>query len=879
MKSMREKFKQPAKESRPRLRYWWPGGYVAHHLEELDQELKEIAEAGFGGVEISDVYDAISEEDAQVLTPEKYGFTSENWRISVKQAMKSAKKYGLSVDLTVGPHWPASTNEADPNDFGTAKELVYGTCSFSDSIAEGAMIEELCPPHYLTTAKKINGDEIKNNLIAVYLAAHVAHKEVEMPPAVPWEKAYTVISDEIQFDSLVEITSKVKDGKLTEAVTSLHPESLIIAIYERGTGQRVNMFSMGSANRPDVMDPYAYVVDHFSPKGAALIQSLWEKNFFFDSEFLALLKDVGDCFFEDSLELQSVGHWTTNLLQEFKKRAGYDIRPFLPFVLGINQDKGLGVESSSFQVEQEKEEKVREFRHDYFNVLNQLYQEYHLVPLKEWANSLGLNYRAQPYGWAIDSAAAAAKLDIVEGESLGFGEDGNDAFRLLAAGRDFGGNSILSDEAGAYLFQGYATTLSQLFETLHKNYMAGVNQTYWHGFPFKYAPGARWPGFSAFNPMLGGRGFAEPWGPRQPVWNQLYSYTTYLGRLHELLRYGKNCLDVLVYQSGHNASENKQVKVGKQLTRLGYRYQVMTESLFSESVTIENNQLFTKGAEYRSLLIPKGENLTKEVKEAIADWQNRGLVVIYQDSKELSELVDVLEISECANESGNLLTYQRSGEEHKLVVCYNQGEESLSLSQLFKTYRLREWFLWTGELGAVRNDQLLAKECRVFELLEKGTTEGFDENANQRLSLKNQPWTLTVESWEIAAPESLETKKNTKQRQLLELSYWNELSDFEHLSGVGIYRTDFRLEDKTPKKVCIKNAEGSLTVKINGHEILGNPLTGEYPLDKQSRAETIELEIIVGSTLNNYLNKSPLAAYYGEYQPQNYGIENVELEF
>ncbi len=166
--------------------------------------------------------------------------------------------------------------------------------------------------------------------------------------------------------------------------------------------------------------------------------------------------------------------------------------------------------------------------------------------------------------------------------------------------------------------------------------------------------------------------------------------------------------------------------------------------------------------------------------------------------------MDVLEISECANESGNLLTYQRSGEEHKLVVCYNQGEESLSLSQLFKTYRLREWFLWTGELGAVRNDQLLANECRVFELLEKGTTEGFDENANQRLSLKNQPWTLTVESWEIAAPESLETKKNTKQRQLLELSYWNELSDFEHLSGVGIYRTDFRLEDKTPKKFVLK---------------------------------------------------------------------------
>ncbi|MGG5371892.1 glycosyl hydrolase [Enterococcus sp. AZ196] len=879
MRAIEERFKEPETESRPRLRYWWPGGYVSKYLDELDKEIKAIADAGFGGVEISDVYDAIATKDAQVLEPQKYGFTSENWRKSVKQAMKSAKKYGVKIDLTVGPHWPAATNEADPDEAGTAKELVYGSYSFKENLLAGTAIEELCPPHYVTRNQKIDGSKIKNKLIAVYTASHISHKEVEMPPAVPWEESYTVISDDIQFDSLKEITSKVKEGKFVETIFPSYKENILIAVYERGTGQRVNMFSMGSTDRPDVMAPYAYVVDHFSSKGGELIQSLWEKNFFFDNEFVELLNEVGDCFFEDSLELQSTGHWTTNMLAQFKERAGYDIRPFLPFVLGINQDKGLGIERSSFQVEQEMNDKIKDLRHDYFKVLNELYQENHLKHLKEWANSLGMKYRAQPYGWAIDSASAAAKLDIVEGESLGFGEDGNDAFRLLAAGRDFGEAKVLSDEVGAYLFQGYATTLSQLFETLHKNYMAGVNQTYWHGMPFKYAPGAKWPGFSAFSPMLGGRGFAESWGERQPVWEHLFSYTTYSGRLHEILKYGKNELDVLIYQEGHNASENKQTSLGDQLTKLGYRYQVMTEGLFLEPSRIEDHKLQVKGADYRSLLIPKGTYLTEKVKTAICKWRDSGLPVIYQESEGLNELVMVLQKSETSNSTGNLLTYQRSDKQHKFLVCYNQGVESISLSPLFQTYKVREWFPWTGEIGLVKGNQLSAKECRIFELLEVGETVIEEKEPSQRVSLKKHPWSLTIESWEMGPSDDFKIEKRIKQKQLLELDYWNKLPEFEANSGIGTYRATVQLENQKPRKLCIRNTRGSLLVKINGKEVLGNALLGEYLLSDEMLDTVIELEIIIGSTLNNYLNTSSLATYYGQFPQQDYGIEDVELLF
>lgn len=277
MTIIKENFKTVETKYRPRLRYWWPGGYVAHDLEELDSEIKSIADAGFGGIEIADVYDAISEEDCQVLQPDQYGFTSENWKKSVRQALISAKKYGISVDLTVGPHWPASTNEATPNEVGTAKELVYGTYHFENQVPNGFSVIEACPPHYINSEALTDGSAIQNHLIAVYVAQHISHDEVVMPPAVPWEQPFTVMKDNIDFSSLVEVTDLFENGKSYDAI-NLSGKGILIAVYQRGTGQRVNMFSMGSPKRPDVMAPFAYVVDHFAPEGAALIRFFMGKS-------------------------------------------------------------------------------------------------------------------------------------------------------------------------------------------------------------------------------------------------------------------------------------------------------------------------------------------------------------------------------------------------------------------------------------------------------------------------------------------------------------------------------------------------------------------------------------------------------------------------
>jgi hypothetical protein len=51
---LREGFARPPRAARPMMRWWWFGPDVED--DELDAELRAIADAGFGGVEISYVY-------------------------------------------------------------------------------------------------------------------------------------------------------------------------------------------------------------------------------------------------------------------------------------------------------------------------------------------------------------------------------------------------------------------------------------------------------------------------------------------------------------------------------------------------------------------------------------------------------------------------------------------------------------------------------------------------------------------------------------------------------------------------------------------------------------------------------------------------------
>lgn len=84
-------------ESKPWTRWWWPNNAV--DKENLKRELKEFADAGIGGVEITSIYGVKGEEDRGIdyLSP---GFSE-----ILKFTIEEANKLGLGVDLPPGSGW------------------------------------------------------------------------------------------------------------------------------------------------------------------------------------------------------------------------------------------------------------------------------------------------------------------------------------------------------------------------------------------------------------------------------------------------------------------------------------------------------------------------------------------------------------------------------------------------------------------------------------------------------------------------------------------------------------------------------------------------------------------------------------------------------
>lgn len=70
----------------PRFRWWWPEGWV--DPDEIESEITEIITAGFGGAEISDVWDS----DHVYMDPKIYGFGESRWNAAVLRAYQQGNK-------------------------------------------------------------------------------------------------------------------------------------------------------------------------------------------------------------------------------------------------------------------------------------------------------------------------------------------------------------------------------------------------------------------------------------------------------------------------------------------------------------------------------------------------------------------------------------------------------------------------------------------------------------------------------------------------------------------------------------------------------------------------------------------------------------------
>lgn len=494
-------FAEPGAAARPMVRWWWPDALV--DPAEIRREVDQLADAGFGGAEIAAVHHSIA--DKSVLDPEGHGWGTPAWNAAVAAALDQAARRGLTIDLTIGPAWPAAVPTITPESEAACKELAYG----SVAVAGGTTYRGPVPP------PAVPGRAARTLLLVQAARVEPAHST----------------RDETGLDPASLRTVPV-DGETVTWTAPGDGEWLLISYWQRGSGQRPES---GPHTAPE-----SYVVDHFSRAGTQAVIGFWESRLLTPA-IRGLLKRAGGALFEDSIEIESDAlPWTPELPAEFERRRGYPLTDVLPVVVLADEDPVFAFDPVL----------TRHARKDYWDTVSELFNEHHFTALRDWAHSLGLRLRAQPYGLQTDAIEAAAILDVPEGESLGF--KNLDDYRCLAGGRDMAGREVLSCEAGAYAGGAYTTTWRRLLLTMGGAYAAGLNQTVLHGFSYASAPGAAWPGFAAFTPYGGSVGYSESWGPRQPTWEHVTDISRYFARIHLIMRQGVPRVDVAVFrQTGY----------------------------------------------------------------------------------------------------------------------------------------------------------------------------------------------------------------------------------------------------------------------------------------------------------------------------------------
>ena len=256
-----------------------------------------------------------------------------------------------------------------------------------------------------------------------------------------------------------------------------------------------------------------YVLDHYD--GAAVQSYLHDVG---DRLLRAFGPNPPTSVFCDSLEVFG-SDWTTDFLEEFAKRRGYDLKPLLPALYF-----GTGG-------------RAEDVRYDWGRTLTELVEQRFFVPMHAWAKANKTLFRIQGYGTPPATVSSYANSDLPEGEGP--------QWKVLRASRwassasHLYGRTLTSSETWTWLHSPVfrATPLDMKAEAdLH--FLQGINQLIGHGWP--YTPeGVEYPGWRLYAAAV----FNEknPWFPVMP------DLAKYLQRISYLLRQGKPANDVALY--------------------------------------------------------------------------------------------------------------------------------------------------------------------------------------------------------------------------------------------------------------------------------------------------------------------------------------------
>lgn len=549
---LQRRFQNPPDDSRIMMRWWWFGPAITR--TQLEREMRLMKEGGIGGFEVQPVYPLLLDDrQAGIKT---LPFLSDEFLDMLRFTAEKARELGLRFDLTLGSGWP------------------YGGPYVPVGEAAGRLRVE--------RVKTTEGQ-----------------RRVKVPNAGMGEKLLAAFYGRLQgqavtpdsFKELADLT----DGAawLPEGTSGQHEVLFFIASR---TGQQVKRPAVGSEG---------FVMNHFDR--AALdnyVKNVGEP----------MMKRLGEhrphAIFCDSLEVYN-SDWTGDLLEEFQRRRGYDLRPHLPALVVDVGDKTVSV------------------RRDWGRTLTELFNERFMAPLQAWAKRHGTQLRTQCYGVPAVALSSNAYTDLSEGEGHHWRQ--LTSTRWAASASHIYNRPVTSSEIWTWLHSpSFRATPLDVKAEADRHFLQGINQLIGHGWPYT-AEGVEYPGWRFYA--------AGVFNDKNPWWIVQPEVSRYLQRLSFLLRQGQPANDVAIYLPNDDAwgrfsngrihmIEVMRELLGQQLIPgvldAGYNFDFFDDESFRQAGRVEGGALVLGQNRYQAVILPGVERLPLQTLQELEKFARGG---------------------------------------------------------------------------------------------------------------------------------------------------------------------------------------------------------------------------------------------------------------
>jgi hypothetical protein len=555
LESLKRVFAHPPDDARIMMRWWWFGPAVVK--PELERELRTMKEGGIGGVEIQPVYPVTLDDPARGLRT--FPYLSDEFIDDLNFAQKTARELGLRVDITLGSGWPYGGPET-PITLASPKLRV-------DHVP--------VPPNAATVPEPKIGDG--ESLIAAFLARGSG--------------------SQFSPDGIQRLTD-IEGGAVRVPAEAASGRVVLFFIASR-TRQMVKRAAVGAEGL--VLDHYsrAAIDNHLSRVGDRLMKGFGA--------------NPPHAVFSDSLEVYG-SDWAGDFLQEFQKRRGYDLTPYLPALAGTPTLRRPLPGSTG--------DKAAAIRDDWGRTLTELCNERYLTPVRQWAAKHGTRFRSQTYGIPPVTLWSNSLVDLQEGEGSQWRHF--TPTRWASSAGHLLGHPVTSSETWTWLHSPVfrATPLDMKAEAdLH--FLQGINQFVGHGWPYS-PPQAGDPGWHFYA--------AAVFNNHNPWWLVMPDITAYFQRMSFLLRQGKPVNDVAIYLPTHDAYARFTLgrdSVNQEMDRLiGPNVIPRVLDAGYDFDFIDDGAIAQVGVPYRILILPGVERIPLSTYRKIDEFARKGGVVI-----------------------------------------------------------------------------------------------------------------------------------------------------------------------------------------------------------------------------------------------------------